>query len=231
MKQREGKGTLYLVSTPIGNLEDVTLRALKVLKEVDVIAAEDTRRTKILLRHYGIERPTLSFFEGNESRRTEEILELLGKGKDVALLCDAGTPTISDPGYRLVRAARQEGIRVVPIPGPSAVIAALSASGLPTDSFSFFGFLPPKGSKRKRRLQEIARSRSTVILFESPRRLSETLKDLFQYCGNRRIVIARELTKLHEEFLSGELPEIIEEIKERSLKGEVTIVMEGLGWR
>ncbi|RLA84551.1 MAG: 16S rRNA (cytidine(1402)-2'-O)-methyltransferase [Deltaproteobacteria bacterium] len=231
MKQREGRGNLYLVSTPIGNLEDVTLRALKVLKEVDVIAAEDTRRTRILLRHYGIERPILSFFEGNERRRTEEILELLEQGKDVALLCDAGTPTVSDPGYRLVRAVREKGMRVVPIPGPTAVIAALSASGLPTDSFSFFGFLPPKGAKRKRRLQEIARSRPTVILFESPKRLPETLRDLLQYCGNRRVVIARELTKLHEEFICGELSTIIEEMKERSLKGEVTIVMEGLGWR
>lgn len=184
MRQREDRGCLYLVSTPIGNLEDITLRALRVLKEVDVIAAEDTRRTKVLLKHYGVETPTLSFFEGNEQRRIPELLERVKRGERVAVLCDAGTPTISDPGYRLVRAAREEGIRVVPIPGPTAAIAALSASGLPTDSFSFFGFLPPKGSKRKRRLEEIARCKGTVILYESPRRLWRTLDDLLNYCGS-----------------------------------------------
>lgn len=220
-----------MVSTPIGNLEDITLRAIRVLKEVDLIAAEDTRRTRVLLERYGIDAPTLSFFEGNEGRRTGEILERLRRGERVALLCDAGTPTISDPGYRLVKAAREAGIKVVPIPGPTAAIAALSASGLPTDSFSFFGFLPPRGSKRKKRLEEIARSKGTVILYESPRRLLRTLEDLFEHCGNRQVVIAREITKVHEEFLWGGLQEVLERIRRNPPKGEITLLMEGTGWR
>ena len=220
-----------MVATPIGNLEDITLRAIKTLREVDLIAAEDTRRTRTLLSRYRIKAPTVSFFEGNEGRRTAELLNELRGGKRIALLCDAGTPTISDPGYRLVRGAREAGIPVVPIPGPTALIAALSASGLPTDSFSFFGFLPPKGARRRRRLEEVARSRGTVILYESPRRLIKTLEDLLEYCGDRQVVIARELTKVHEEFVRGSIRELIEELKGRTIRGEITIVMEGLGWR
>ena len=220
-----------MVATPIGNLEDITLRAIKTLRGVDLIAAEDTRRTRTLLSRYRIKTPTVSFFEGNEGRRTAELLNELRGGKRIALLCDAGTPTISDPGYRLVRGAREAGIPVVPIPGPTALIAALSASGLPTDSFSFFGFLPPKGARRRRRLEEVARSRGTVILYESPRRLIKTLEDLLEYCGERQVVIARELTKVHEEFVRGSIRELIEELRGRTIRGEITIVMEGLGWR
>jgi len=231
MRQKDDKGVLYVVATPIGNLEDITLRAIKTLRGVDLIAAEDTRRTRTLLSRYRIKTPTVSFFEGNEGRRTAELLNELRGGKRIALLCDAGTPTISDPGYRLVRGAREAGIPVVPIPGPTALIAALSASGLPTDSFSFFGFLPPKGAKRRRRLEEVARSRGTVILYESPRRLIKTLEDLLEYCGDRQVVIARELTKVHEEFVRGSIRELIEELRGRTIRGEITIVMEGLGWR
>ncbi len=220
-----------MVATPIGNLEDITLRAIKTLREVDLIAAEDTRRTRTLLSRYRIKAPTVSFFEGNEGRRTAELLNELRGGKRIALLCDAGTPTISDPGYRLVRGAWEAGIPVIPIPGPTALIAALSASGLPTDSFSFFGFLPPKGAKRRRRLEEVARSRGTVILYESPRRLIKTLEDLLEHCGDRQVVIARELTKVHEEFVRGGIKELIEELKGKTIRGEITIVMEGLGWR
>jgi len=220
-----------VVATPIGNVEDITLRAIRVLKEVDLIASEDTRKVKILLNRYGIEKPTVSFFEGNEEKRTQELLKLLEKGKHIALLSEAGTPTISDPGYKLVKAASGKNIRIIPIPGPNAAITALSASGLPTDSFYFFGFLPPKGSKRKKRLEEISRCRGTIIIYESPRRLLKTLEELLQYCGDRKVSLARELTKLHEEFIRGELSEVIEKLKQKKIKGEITIVMEGLGWR
>jgi 16S rRNA (cytidine1402-2'-O)-methyltransferase len=231
MRPKENRGILYVVATPIGNLEDITLRAIRVLKEVDLIASEDTRKLKILLKRYEIEKPTISFFEGNEEKRTQELLKLLQKGKHIALLSEAGTPTISDPGYKLVKVASENNIRIIPIPGPNAAITALSASGLPTDSFSFFGFLPPKGSKRKKRLEEIARCKGTIIIYESPRRLLRTLEELLQYCGNRKVCLARELTKLHEEFIRGELSQVIKELKQKNLKGEITIVMEGLGWR
>lgn len=219
------------MATPIGNLQDITLRALKTLRGVDLIAAEDTRRTRTLLERYRIKAPMMSFFEGNERRRTPELLGALKEGKRVALLCDAGTPTISDPGFRLVKGARDEGIPVVPLPGPTALIAALSASGLPTDSFWFVGFLPAKGPKRRRRLEQIAECPSTVVLYESPRRLNKTLEDLLEHGGDRQVVIARELTKLHEEFIRGRLTEVIERLRDRTLKGEITIVMEGRGWR
>ncbi len=226
------KGVLYIVATPIGNLEDVTLRALKILREVDVIAAEDTRKVRILLRRYKITSSSvISFFQGNEERRTKEIIEMLLEGKKVALVSESGTPTISDPGYKLVKEAIEQGLHVVPIPGPSALIAALSASGLPTDSFCFFGFLPPKGSKRRKRLEQLARCRPTVILYESPRRLEATLEDLLKWCGNRRIVLAREITKFHEEFLRGTIEEVLEEIRRLPRQGEITLIMEGLGWR
>lgn len=226
------KGILYIVATPIGNLEDVTLRAVKVLQEVDIIAAEDTRKLQILLKRYGISPPSMiSFFQGNEEKRTREIIGILLEGKKVALVSESGTPTISDPGYKLVKEAVELGLRVVPVPGPSALIAALSASGLPTDSFCFFGFLPPKGSKRRKRLEQLATCRPTVVLYESPRRLETTLEDLLKWCGNRRIVLAREITKLHEEFLRGTIKEVIEEIKRFPRRGEITLIMEGLGWR
>lgn len=225
-------GVLYIVATPIGNLEDVTLRAIKILQEADVIAAEDTRKVQVLLRRYGISPSSvISFFQGNEEKRTREIIGMLLEGKKVALVSESGTPTISDPGYKLVKEATERGLRVVPIPGPSALIAALSASGLPTDSFCFFGFLPPKGSKRRRRLEQLANCRPTVVLYESPRRLETTLEDLLKWCGNRRIVLAREITKLHEEFIRGTIREILEEIRRSPRQGEITLIMEGLGWR
>lgn len=225
-------GILYIVATPIGNLEDITLRAIKILREVDLIAAEDTRKLQILLRRYEITPPSvISFFQGNEEKRTREIIEMLLRGKKVALVSESGTPTVSDPGYRIVKEAIDRGVRVVPIPGPSALIAALSASGLPTDSFCFFGFLPPKGSKRRKRLEQLANCRPTVVLYESPRRLEATLEDLLKWCGNRRIVLAREITKFHEEFLRGTIKEVLEEIRRFPRRGEITLVMEGLGWR
>ena len=232
MKPRDAEeGALYLVATPIGNLEDITIRALKVLRRVDLIAAEDTRRTRALLSRYRIKVPTVSFFEGNEQRRAEELVAAMKGGRDVALLCDAGTPTISDPGFRLVRRAAEEGLRVVPLPGPTALIAALAASGLPTDTFHFFGFLPPKGAKRLRRLEEIKAMRGSVILYESPRRLTKTLEELLLHCGDRQMALARELTKVHEEVLRGNISELLATLRERDLKGEITIVMEGRGWR
>lgn len=232
MKPKDAEeGALYLVATPIGNLEDITIRALKVLRRVDLIAAEDTRRTRTLLSRYRIKVPTVSFFEGNEQRRAEELVAAMKGGRKVALLCDAGTPTISDPGFRLVRRATEEGLRVVPLPGPTALIAALAASGLPTDTFHFFGFLPPKGAKRRKRLEEIKAMRGSVILYESPRRLTKTLEELLLHCGDRQAALARELTKVHEEVLRGRISELLSTLKERRLKGEITIVMEGRGWR
>ena len=219
------------MATPIGNLEDITIRALKVLRKVDLIAAEDTRRTRALLSRYRIKVPTVSFFEGNEQRRAEELVAAMKGGRDVALLCDAGTPTISDPGFRLVRRVAEEGLRVVPLPGPTALIAALAASGLPTDTFHFFGFLPPKGAKRLRRHEEIKAMRGSVILYESPRRLTKTLEELLLHCGDRQVALARELTKVHEEVLRGNISELLATLRERDLKGEITIVMEGRGWR
>ncbi|RPJ10043.1 MAG: 16S rRNA (cytidine(1402)-2'-O)-methyltransferase, partial [Deltaproteobacteria bacterium] len=176
-------GTLYVVSTPIGNLEDITLRALRIFREVDLIAAEDTRRTGLLLKHFGIEKPLTSYFEGNELKKREFILSQLTEGKDIALASDAGTPGISDPGFRLIRLAIEKKISVVPIPGPSAVITALSIAGLPTDAFFFKGFLPHKSKKRRDLLGELAEVRETLIFYESPHRISESLQDIFELLG------------------------------------------------
>jgi 16S rRNA (cytidine1402-2'-O)-methyltransferase len=221
------KGTLYIVSTPIGNREDITLRALRILKEVDLIAAEDTRHTGLLLRHFGIQTPLTSYFEGNESRKKEFILSKLTQGERVALVSDAGTPGISDPGFRLIQTAIEHQIPIVPIPGASAVIAALSVSGLPTDAFVFRGFLPHKTKKRRDLLEELSAARETLIFYESPHRISETLKDIYEVLGDRKIVLTRELTKIYEEVLRGKVSEIQLQIGERKLKGEITLVISG----
>jgi 16S rRNA (cytidine1402-2'-O)-methyltransferase len=224
---RTKKGILYIVSTPIGNMEDITLRALRILKEADLIAAEDTRRTGLLLKHFGIEKPLTSYFEGNELKKKEVILSRLKQGDRVALVSDAGTPGISDPGFRLIRAAIEHEIPVIPIPGPSAVITALSVSGLPTDAFFFKGFLPHKSKKRRDLLKELEETRETLIFYESPHRISETLKDVYEVLGDREIVLSRELTKVHEEVLRGKVSEILNQIGGRTLKGEITLVMSG----
>ena len=220
-------GTLYVVSTPIGNLEDITLRALRILKEVDLIAAEDTRRTGLLLKHFGIEKPLTSYFEGNELKKREFILSRLTEGSDVSLVSDAGTPGISDPGFRLIRLAIENEIPVVPIPGPSAVITALSIAGLPTDAFFFKGFLPHKAKKRRDLLSELVDVRETLIFYESPHRISETLQDILDRMGDREMVLARELTKAYEEVLRGRVREIQQQIGSRKLKGEITLVVSG----
>ena len=221
------KGTLYIVSTPIGNREDITLRALRLLKEVDLIAAEDTRHTGLLLRHFGIQTPLTSYFEGNESRKKEFILTKLRQGERVALVSDAGTPGISDPGFRLIQTAAENRIAVVPVPGLSAVIAAQSVSGLPTDAFLFKGFLPHKSKKREDWLKQLEGVRETLIFYESPHRLSETLNDIFEILGDREMVLTRELTKIYEEVLRGKVSEIQTQIGERKLKGEITLVISG----
>ena len=221
------KGILAIVSTPIGNMEDITLRALRILKEADLIAAEDTRRTGLLLKHFGIEKPLTSYFEGNELKKKEVILSRLKQGDRVALVSDAGTPGISDPGFRLIRAAIEHEIPVIPIPGPSAVITALSVSGLPTDAFFFKGFLPHKSKKRRDLLKELEEVRETLIFYESPHRISETLKDVYEVLGDREIVLTRELTKVYEEVLRGKVTEIQKQIEGRTLKGEMTLVVSG----
>ena len=221
------KGTLYIVSTPIGNLEDITLRALRILKEVDLIAAEDTRHTGLLLRHFSIHTPLTSYFEGNEMKKREFILSKLNQGDRIALVSDAGTPGISDPGYRLVRLAIEHEIPVIPIPGPSATITALSVSGLPTDAFLFKGFLPNKSKKRRDLLKQLEEVKETLIFYESPHRIQETLKDIFETLGDREIVLTRELTKLYEEILRGKVSKIVNWIAERKIKGEITLAISG----
>jgi 16S rRNA (cytidine1402-2'-O)-methyltransferase len=228
------RGRLYLVSTPIGNLEDITLRAIKVLRRVDLIAAEDTRRARRLLARYRAKAPLTSFFEHNELTKKEALVTKLVEGHDIALISDAGTPGVSDPGFRLIQRAIEKGIEVISIPGPSAHVAALVVSGLPTDSFHFFGFLPPKGTKRKKRLEEIKELRGTIILYESPHRLLRTLQDIQDCCGDRQVVVARELTKLYEEVIRGPITEVLEGLKRRKIKGEITLVLAGMGrggWR
>ncbi len=223
------KGMLYVVSTPIGNLDDITLRALKILRHVDLIAAEDTRRTRRLLSRFDIHTPLVSYFEHNELKKLDKLLSHMKRGKEIALVSDAGTPGISDPGYRLIQQAVERGIPVVPIPGPSAVIAALSISGLATDSFYFAGFLPRKGGKRRKLLDKLGDLDGTSIIYESPHRLMKTLGDLLEVCGDRQIVVTRELTKAFEEAIRGSICEVINALEGRRIKGEVTIVLAGKG--
>jgi 16S rRNA (cytidine1402-2'-O)-methyltransferase len=217
---------LYVVATPIGNLEDVTLRAVRVLREVDTIACEDTRHTRKLLDHFGISKPTVSYHEHNEAVRTAELLELLRSGRSVALVSDAGTPLISDPGYRIVAAAIAEGITVTPVPGPCAAVAALSVSGLATDAFRFCGFLPAKAGQRRKLLESVAAETATLVFYEAPHRILDTLADMAAAFGERPAVLAREITKMHEEFLRGSLTEVAADLRERTvIRGEFTILI------
>lgn len=226
-EERELAPGLYLVATPIGNLEDVTLRALRVLKQAALIACEDTRHTQKLLHHYAIETPTISYHEHNEAERAAELVEQLTKGARIALVTDAGTPSVSDPGFRVVKDAIEHGIPVIPVPGPAAVVAALGASGLPSDSFCFHGFLAAKPGARRRELEAIRRSPSTEIFYEAPHRLKETLEEIVKVLGSTRpLVIAREMTKVHEEFLRGEAASVLETISRREIaKGEITLLV------
>ncbi len=221
-------GKLFVVSTPIGNLEDVTLRAVNVLKDCDVIACEDTRNTRKLLARYDIETPLTSYHEHNEVEKSPRLLERLKNGKDVALVSDAGTPSVSDPGWRLVNLSIENNIEIVPIPGPSAVLSALVVSGLPTDSFLFLGFLPKTVGKKKELLKDVKRYPYTLVFYESARRLSRTLSLMLEILGDRNICVAREMTKLYEEVIRGSVSEVISILSEKeSIKGEVTIVLEG----
>lgn len=221
------KGTLYIVSTPIGNLEDITLRALRVLKEVDAVAAEDTRHSSKLLHHYGISKPLLSYWGEKEKVKSEEVLEKLLSGQSVALISDAGTPGISDPGSVLIGKALKEGISIVPVPGPSALIAALSLSGLLVNEFTFIGFLPPKKTQRQKALVELKTERRTLIFYEAPHRVVETVEDMIGIFGDRTAALIKELTKIHEEVLRGSLAEIFEMMGEKTVAGEYVIVVEG----
>jgi 16S rRNA (cytidine1402-2'-O)-methyltransferase len=221
-------GTLYLVGTPIGNLEDVSLRALRVLGQVAVVAAEDTRRTGRLLHHYEIKKPLLSYYEFNEARRTPELLDRLRAGDDIALVSDAGMPVVSDPGLRLIRAARDEQIRIEIVPGPSAVTAAITGSGLAAGPFLFYGFLPQKSAQRRKRLTDLAPLPYAIVFFESPYRVARSLADMTEILGtDRQAVIAREITKKFEEILRGTLGELSKKLEQRRLKGEITVVVEG----
>jgi 16S rRNA (cytidine1402-2'-O)-methyltransferase len=219
-------GTLYLVATPIGNLEDITLRALRTLKECDVVAAEDTRRSGQLLKHYAISRPLLSCFQFNETKRIEEIISRLRRGEKVALVTDAGSPGISDPGERLVRAVWAAGFRVEPVPGACAFVAALTASGLPTDEFHFIGFLPHKSGQRRNTLEAVKSIPGTLVLYESPYRIEKLLGELSEVFPDQTVVLARELTKKFEQFLRGTPADLLEVAKRSSLKGEFVVLID-----
>ena len=219
-------GTLYIVATPIGNLEDMTLRALRVLREVDAIACEDTRQSSKLLNHFGISKPVVSYHEHNETGRAAELVKRMESGASVALVTDAGTPLVSDPGYRLVQAAIAAGVTVVPIPGVSALVTALSAAGLPTDTFRFCGFLPAKSSQRKKALEGLKGETGTLLFYETPHRILDALDDIDSVMGARPVVVARELTKLHEEFLRGTAAQIRAQLAARpTVKGEITLLI------
>jgi 16S rRNA (cytidine1402-2'-O)-methyltransferase len=219
-------GVLYVVSTPIGNLEDITVRALRILGEADVIACEDTRHTRKLLDHFAISKPAVSYHQHNESARAAELVERLNNGQTIALVSDAGTPLLSDPGYRVVKAAIDAGISVVPIPGASAALAALAASGLATDAFVFCGFFPAKSSQRQKLLEQFRNEHRTLIFYEAPHRILDTLEDIAAVLGARPVVVARELTKLHEEFLRGTPAEVRGQLEQRgAARGEITLLI------
>jgi 16S rRNA (cytidine1402-2'-O)-methyltransferase len=220
-------GTLYLVATPIGNLADITQRALQILNDVDLIACEDTRHTHKLLNHYGLSTKTISYHEHNEQKRATELIDRLKQGTNIAVVSDAGTPSISDPGFRLVRAAIENDITIVPIPGPSALITALIAAGLPTDEFFFAGFLPARANARRTRLSELQSVPGTLIFYEAPHRLAQTLKDAYEILGEREAVVARELTKLHEEIRRGRLSELTTDYTEKTdARGEIVVLID-----
>lgn len=220
-------GTLYVVATPIGNLEDLTFRALRILKEVDLIAAEDTRHTKKLLAHYAITVPLTSYYDQIEVDKAPLLIAQLQAGKNIALVSDAGTPCIADPGYRLIKGAQAVGVRVVPIPGASMLTALLSVSGLPTDRFVFEGFLPAKPQQRRKALERLQSEERTLVLFESPHRLRDLLHDVRSLCGDRYVVIGRELTKVFEELLRGPVSEVLSQLQAREIKGEIGLLIAG----
>jgi 16S rRNA (cytidine1402-2'-O)-methyltransferase len=227
MNSDKKKGTLYVVATPIGNLEDITLRAIRVLKEVQLIAAEDTRRTKKLLDSYQIHTPMTSLYDQIEERKSSLLISKMNEGMNVAFVSDAGTPGISDPGYVFINQAIAHGIRVIPVPGASAVITALSVSGLPMDCFAFYGFLPPRSGKRKQFLSFLTDETKTLVFYESPKRLMASLCDIEAVFGNRKMVVLRELTKVFEEIVRGTVNDSISYFQERVIKGEVTLVVAG----
>ncbi len=220
-------GTLYIVASPIGNLEDITLRALRILEEVDLIAAEDTRHTKKLLVHYGIITPLTSYHLHNENAKSASLVQRLSSGCRVALISDAGTPIVSDPGFRLVQGAIQAGIPVVPIPGPSALTAILSACGLPSERFVFEGFLPARKAERRERLRELREEQRTLVFYEAPHRVKESLQDLLEVLGDRQVVLGREMTKVYEEFIRGSVSELAAQAKTNEWRGEMTLVVSG----
>ena len=220
-------GVLYIVATPIGNLEDLTFRALRILKEVDLIAAEDTRHSRRLLDHYGIKTPLTSYHEHNEQSKARQLVERMQRGESIALISDAGTPVLSDPGHRLVREAIRSAILVSPVPGPSALLAALSASGLSMEPFVFEGFLPAKRKERREKLQSLRAQARTLVFYEAPHRLKESLEDIGAIFGNREMVLAREISKVHEEFLRGSAIDLIAKLADRDVRGELTLVIAG----
>jgi len=226
MAEPKKPGTLYVVATPIGNLEDISYRAVRVLKEADLIACEDTRHTAKLLHHYGIDKPTVSYHEHNEAARAEELVAKMEQGLNVAQVSDAGMPGISDPGYRVIKLAIERGVQVVPIPGASALVSALAASGLPTDSFQFRGFLPARSGERRTLLESVLDVQQTTVVYEAPHRIAETMKDIVELLGAERpVVLARELTKVHEEFIRGRAAEILQRVQQHELKGEMTLLI------
>ena len=221
------KGTLYIVSTPVGNLEDITLRAIRILGEVDIIAAEDTRHSVKLLNHLGIRKPMISYWREKEQVRSDEIIKRLHAGQSIALISDAGTPGISDPGAVLIKKAIEENIQILSIPGPSAFVAALSVSGLPTDKFTFIGFLPSRKSQRQKVLRELCLEQRTLIFYEAPHRIVETLFDMSHVFGERRSALVKEITKIHEAVMRWSIVEIISEVQETVIAGEYVILVEG----
>jgi 16S rRNA (cytidine1402-2'-O)-methyltransferase len=221
------RGRLYVVATPIGNLADITLRAIRVLGEVDVIAAEDTRTTRKLLAHHSIRTPLISYHDHNEAIRTPELLQRIEGGESIAIVSEAGTPSISDPGYRLIREAIAAGVAVEPVPGPSAILAAIVVSGLAPDAFVFEGFLPRRGAERRRRLEALADEGRTLVFFEAPHRLDLALNDLLEVLGDRQVALCRELTKLHEEVRRGSISELVASLHRKPVKGEIVLVVEG----
>jgi 16S rRNA (cytidine1402-2'-O)-methyltransferase len=226
MAEPSKHGTLYVVATPIGNLEDMTFRAVRVLKESNLIACEDTRHTAKLLQHYSIDKPMISYHEHNELQRAEELVAKLEQGLNIAQVSDAGMPGISDPGYRVIKLAIEHGISVIPVPGASAVISALAASGLPTDNFQFLGFLPAKSGQRRTALESLREAQQTIAVYEAPHRIAETMQDIVEILGSERpIVLARELTKMHEEFIRGSASAVLARVQEHELKGEMTLLI------
>jgi len=227
LNKNKTEGILYICGTPIGNLEDITLRALKILKKVKLIAAEDTRHTKKLLNYFQIDTKITSYYEYNKFKKAPYLVEILKNGQDIALVSDAGMPGISDPGYVLINLALENSIKIIPVPGVSALITALVVSGLPTDKFVFEGFLPRKIKERKKYFKSIENEEKTIIFYETPHRLKRALKDMWDIWGDRKIVIARELTKKYEEIIRGNLSQVLTEINTKEIKGEITLVVQG----